>query len=166
MQENKAELIQRIRRAFAGNVRPGSRKIIDGDPYDGFEIEEMYERLRNLDWEQIPLNVERHRHDQLHYLTPDAFGYFLPGYMIACVSDPEEADVLWYGVIFQLAPIDLSGRRVDGTGPLGRLISGMTQEQHEAVYAYVSFEYRKADEMERKNIESPYKFWKNLLRKS
>ena len=164
--DEKTALIETIRRAFAGNLRPGSRKIIDGDPYDGFEIEEMYERLKNLEWKQIPLNVERHRHGPLHCLTPDAFGYFLPGYMIACISDPEEVDMLWYSVIFQLAPIDLSGRRVDGTGPLGRLINGMTPEQREAVYAYLSFEYRKADEIDRQDIESPYKFWKNLVRRS
>ncbi len=87
--------------------------------------------------------------------------------MIACISDPEEVDMLWYSVIFQLAPIDLSGRRVDGTGPLGRLINGMTREQHEAVYAYLSFEYRNAvDEIDRQDIESPYTFWKNLVRQS
>lgn len=164
--EEKTALIQKIRRAFAGNLRPGSRNIIDGDPYDGFEIEEMYERLRNLDWQQIPLNIEQHRHDLLHCLTPDACRYFLPGYMIACISDPEEADVLWYRVNWRLAPIDILGQHVDGTGPLGRLINGMTPEQREAVYAYLSFEYCKCDEIERRSIESPYKFWKNLVRRS
>ncbi len=165
--EEKTALIKTIRRAFAGNVRPGSRNIIDGDPYDGFEIEEMYERLKNLKWEKLPLNIERHRHDQLYWLTPDAFGYFLPGYMIACISDPEEVDMLSDRVLWELAPIDVLGQRVDGTGPLGRLINGMTREQHEAVYAYLSFEYRNAvDEIDRQDIESPYKFWKNLVRQS
>ncbi len=167
MTESKAELIRRIRRAFAGTVRPNSNDIIIGNPYDDMESEELYEKLKDLNWVKIPSNVAWHRPDLLSYLTPDALRYFLPGYIIACIDDPDEADVLSDRVLWELAPIDVLGQRVDGTGPLGRLINGMTREQHEAVYAYLSFEYRNAvDEIDRQDIESPYKFWKNLVRQS
>ena len=167
MTENKAAVIQRIHRAFAGTVRPSSDNIIIGNPYDDMESEELYEKVKDLNWVEIPSNVAWHRPDILSFLTPDALRYFLPGYIIACISDPEEAYMLLDRVIWELAPIDILGQRVDGTGPLGRLINGMTPEQREAVYAYLSFKYRNAaDEIDRQDIESPYKFWKNLVRRS
>ena len=171
MAENKAALIQRIHLAFAGTVRPSSDNIIDGNPCDDMESEELYEKLKDLNWVEIPSNVARYRNGPLLYLTPDALRYFLPGYMIACISDPDEADVLWYSVIWELIPPSgTDGRHFDeeSRGRFARFVSGMTREQREAVCEYVKFDYRGSDEITREliKIEIALEFWKYLVQHS
>ena len=168
MTESKAELIQRIHRAFTGTVRPNSDDIIIGNPYDDIESEELYEKLKDLNWVEIPSNVAWHRPDQLSFLTPDALRYFLPGYIIACIDDPDEADVLWDNVVWELIPPpDTNGERFKyPKGRFARLVLGMTAEQREAVYEYVRFDYCESDEITRQRIEPALQYWRNFVRQS
>jgi hypothetical protein len=46
----------------------------------------------------------RERKDYLALLTPEAFHYYLPAYLLACIDARAEVDSAWDAVIFRLTP--------------------------------------------------------------
>jgi hypothetical protein len=107
-----------IRKAFADISYPGDDDIAHHT--DCLECDEIRAYFRGKSWDEIKF-PELREYQALALLAPAAFRYFLPGYMLATLSDWNEADMIPMGI-------------VEGT-KLNRSL--FTRPQLEAIAAYV-----------------------------
>jgi hypothetical protein len=84
-----------IESAFAEVPYPGDDNIADHQ--DCLECDDVRAFFRGKSWRDLKLPELRGL--PLPLLTPEAFHYFLPGYMLACLDDWKLADTIPYGVI-------------------------------------------------------------------
>lgn len=97
----------------AGRKIMGCRELIEAAfaevPYPGddnialhencLECDDLRAYLRGKSWRDLKFPELRSFHESLPLLTPVAFRYFLPGYMLASLSDFEHADMIPYSII-------------------------------------------------------------------
>ena len=55
--------------------------------------------FRGKSWRELKFPELHDFHGSLPLLTQEAFHYFLPGYMLACLADWSMADMIPYGII-------------------------------------------------------------------
>lgn len=90
MQINK--LIEEIKAAFSEIRYPGDDNIALNKR--NLEYESLKDFL-GLDWRDININFIFPKHvDSLCYMTPQAFSYFVPGYMLASIENYEWIDTV------------------------------------------------------------------------
>jgi len=91
---NTRELIES---AFADVPYPGDNSIALHQ--DCFECEELRVYLRGKTWRDLSFPKLHDFHASLPHLTPEAFHYFLPGYMLAAITHWEEVDMIPYSIV-------------------------------------------------------------------
>jgi hypothetical protein len=84
-----------IEAAFADVPYPGDDNIADHQ--DCLECDDVRAFFCSKSWRD--LKFPELRDFPLPLLTPAAFHYFLPGYMLACLDDWTMADTIPYGII-------------------------------------------------------------------
>lgn len=89
-----------IGRAFADVPRPGERPL-QITPHACPECDEVAENLAKHTVKSLPPNLIDHHSTALPLLSPEAFHYWLPAWMIRALDDPD-GDVIEL-TIFQLA---------------------------------------------------------------
>jgi hypothetical protein len=76
-----------IVQAFAQTPYPGDDALVLGDASYDPEYREVAAAFRRKQWRQLsPAFVHQHR-DVLPLLSPAAFRYFLPAYLLACSDE-------------------------------------------------------------------------------
>ena len=95
------ELRDKVRRAFGSAVYPGDENLVTGSDPECFEIAAA---LRGREWSSVSPTLVRECAEALPLLTPAAFCYYLPAYLLACIDAREQIDVAWDSVIFNLTP--------------------------------------------------------------
>ena len=60
--------------------------------------------FKGKEWASISPREVRAHADALPLLTPSAFRYYFPAYLLACIDARELIDVAWDSVIFNLTP--------------------------------------------------------------
>ncbi len=154
-------VIQKIRGAFANTVRPDKGNILPGDLYDHWEASETYEMLADASWQDIPSNVLAYRGLGLVYLTPEALAYYLPGIMIACLTDPEAADSLYYATLGRLTPPRKDEPNFSHWNDLFQpFTASLTQQQRQAVCDYVEFNCDECPDIVLDDELRALEFWK------
>ena len=155
-----SQLIETIRRAFADCPQPTDQNIVPGDPYDDWEAVNVYKAYRGATWQDIVSNLEHFRFEPVGFLTTDARRYFLQGYMIACICDAEEADVLCDGILYELTPPQPGDRSFEfWKSDFDNLTNPMTRAQREAVLEYLRYDYAGSDKYGREKIAPLVEFW-------
>lgn len=103
-------LVTDIRKAFSNRAMPDRDNITRcsydkkyGGAYDGpcLECSRMAEFFGSKQWFDISVRELRREGDAASLFTREAYCYFLPAYLIAALTDPDEADVLVDGLEFQ-----------------------------------------------------------------
>lgn len=154
-------VIQKIRDAFASTVRLDKGNILPGDPYDHWEASETYEKLEDVSWQDIPSNVLAYRGLGLVYLTPEALAYYLPGIIIACLTDPEAADSLFDAVLSRLTPPRENHSDFSHWNDLfQRFAASLTQQQRQAVCDFVEFDCDECPDLVFDDDLRALEFWK------
>jgi len=82
------DLREEIELAFTDTPYPGDDNI--AGPND----EGTLEYFSGKTWKGHSARELRKHSSSLYFLTPDAFRYFLPAYMVAAVEQPDEADII------------------------------------------------------------------------
>jgi hypothetical protein len=105
MQKTQEEIIQQIVNAFK------QRELPEGDPiflWYYFEVDaQTIERLaREKKWIDFPHDVLRENPLALSFMTPKAFAWLLPAYLVVSVALYSEADTLTTSIITFLTPPD------------------------------------------------------------
>jgi len=112
------ELITEIEAAFADVPYPGDDRIVvpcRGDT----EVEEYREAFRGKHWREMTSAWLVWQFNAIHFFADEALRFFLPGYMIATISDPyRQGGVTLEAVIHSLTiPVEPPGFRANRPDP-------------------------------------------------
>ena len=91
-------LIEQITSAFKDIEYPG-----DGELHRNDETKELIGKH----WKDIPLEMLR-VDSRILYLSPKALRFYLPAYLIAIISNPDEMDILVGDIVRFLSPTEQS----------------------------------------------------------
>lgn len=135
MNSRAEDATAKIRETFQDATYPGDDNIVTDGGHDP-ECREIEDGFKGKAWASISPRTVLQYKDALPLLTPAAFRYYLPAYLIACLEAPEEIDVAWDNVIFNLTPPKQQER-------LQREFRARTEEftvhQVEALVAFLEF---------------------------
>lgn len=155
---NRERLIIEINKAFESNVYPGNGNIAQNERDLEFE---SLEEFIGVDWRDITVDFIVPKHSSsLCLLTPSAFAYYVPTYMLASIKDYDNSDVIpnnlvgYFTVPCQedidellsdlgkvgIAPKSLINYDVDEMASLFyERVSFFSKEQRHAIYEYLLF---------------------------
>ena len=99
LEQRARDLIAEIGEAFADVPYPGDDRIgLFPDDHDSIMLALDF---RGKHWREITVREivdGRHREDLL-FMTAEAFAFYLPAYLLACIVDPREADLALDSVV-------------------------------------------------------------------
>lgn len=133
-------LIKVIRDAFANTEHPGDTCIVRSD--DHWDALAVKEWLGNRRWEDLPMDdMEGRDVDAVIWLlTPKAYRYFLPAFLLSAIQDQPGAP--YQGLIDSLAPPPIGiGEKSDFIARVGML----THHQKRAVSLFLREAARRED---------------------
>lgn len=101
----KANLVKKqIEDAFAGVEYPGDDRIVS---HKCWECDEVIALLKGKHWKTLPIASLAHRGSCLSLLSADAFHFFLPAALNACIDEPADAGIICESLILFLIPPEL-----------------------------------------------------------
>jgi hypothetical protein len=99
---------QRLRReieaAFADAPRPADDHLVRHPDATSGDDAEIAAAFRGKRWDELPIELLAHHHEAVFFLTPEAYRYFLPAYLIACVGGVRRAGNIASAVVSSLTP--------------------------------------------------------------
>jgi hypothetical protein len=99
-----AELRAAIESAFAAVPQPSPDALVSGDVGYDPEYRDVAESFEGKHWRELsPAFVREHR-DALPLLSPAAFRFFLPAYLLACIEAEQDLDTAPLSVALSLTP--------------------------------------------------------------
>ncbi len=105
-----------IEEAFADVPYPGDDNITNCGYKENFgsacwECIEIADYFRSKTWHSHKVKDLRYHEAALNLFTEEALHYYLPAFVLAELEDPEEADVIYDGLIFIFTPSGSSGAK-------------------------------------------------------
>ena len=91
-------VIYLIRNAFPVQPIPKAATVVENT----YGVERLYEILAGRPWDEPTVRDYRMCDDGFSMLTVSGLHYYLPGYLIAKIEDPETADIIGEYVIYTL----------------------------------------------------------------
>jgi hypothetical protein len=108
---HETTLTNAIVAAFSEVPYPGDDNLTPKKPYLDLESDQIAEFLKGKRWQQ--LNAEyvwsEYQGDPgalLTFMTPEAFQYYLPAFLLMSILEYEKADVMADSVLYNLRPRD------------------------------------------------------------
>lgn len=101
----KIRLRADIRETFSSIAYPGNDNIV---PYpDGYEYNDVYKAFKSVNWQEVnwewlKMHYSAPTGDALLFMTPEAYRYYLPAYLLITIDSYEECDVLSDYIIYGL----------------------------------------------------------------
>lgn len=83
-------LVNKIRRAFEFAKAPADHEILDGPAYDPGEGKHLKGFKR---WQEVPPATIAASYDDLALLSPKAFAFFLPAFMVWTIQNQRSSDL-------------------------------------------------------------------------
>jgi hypothetical protein len=141
---NKAAVRRRINAAFANARYPGDDNIGYDKTGQNLECKQIAEHFRGMSWPDVDLAFLREYGEHadasacLTFMSPEAFRYYLPAFLLVLVENFQEADVLVETVISSITP-----RRDQSKPALVEFVrlrlEGFTPEQREAIRLFLEY---------------------------
>jgi hypothetical protein len=104
---NREELRKVIKTAFATVEYPGDEHLVYDTSGYHLECNQISAIFRGRHWLQLASEMLRKESSALYFMTPAAYRYYLPAYIIECIMNYEQADVIPETVVHSLiAPCD------------------------------------------------------------
>ena len=120
MSPKHKKLIQEIENAFSDVLYPGETKLaLFAEGRGNEEAEKLRNDFAHKHWKSVPLDVLISNRNNLPFLTPEAFHFYLPAFMIAILLHPKEVGTLSNNTVFKLSP-------PEPTEQLGNLFQTLT----------------------------------------
>ena len=101
----KKRLRSEILETFSSTAYPGDDKIVPHQ--DGLDHEGVYEAFNGVDWQKVNWEWLKTHYstptgDPLLFMTPEAYRYYLPAYLLISIDSYDECDVLSDYIIYGL----------------------------------------------------------------
>lgn len=135
-QKAKAETVDAIGEAFRDASYPGDDHLVEKSKMGfNFEQNDIEQALRQKKWRDLDLATLKQ--SSKYFLTPEAFVYYLPAYLIVSIIHFKEADVIPVDCLMTIDP----GLAVKSNWlpKLERIKSLMSSPKRMAIRAYVEF---------------------------
>jgi len=100
----RLQLEASIAAAFRDVPHPGDHALVSGDVSYDPEYREVARDFSGMAWPGISAAFVREHADALALLSPAAFRYFLPAYLLACLATGAELDTAPLNVLGSLTP--------------------------------------------------------------
>jgi hypothetical protein len=123
---------EKVATAFDVGSYPGDDHLVRGVDRESLEVAAAF---RGKEWQHLGTSFVRENKEALPLLSEDAFRYYIPAYLVACLDDRSGIDVAWDSVIFLLTP----GKTPDAWF-LARA-RGFSPSQVEAIVCFLEFQY-------------------------
>jgi hypothetical protein len=164
MDQMRTNLIERVRAAFADNQYPGDEKLVYDNTGFHADVAESANSFRSQDWKTIPLDVLVSQRDSLSFLTPEAYHYFLPSFIIAILSHDEKLDVLRNNTVYSLyPPSSEEGFRKTFLST----VSNFSKEQKQVITDFLKTYYEMKDYFDPNGeLKQAIEFWENEVENS
>ena len=98
------ELRLLVEAAFAETKYPGDNRLVYDDSGHHLECNEVAASFKGKHWKQVPLETLRYHSAGIFFLTPEAYRFYLPAYMLAASLHYDEAGTIPDSVVFILIP--------------------------------------------------------------
>ena len=94
------ELEHKIIEVFSPQKYPGHERIVPSRPYLDLEREQIRDTFKGKMWQTINFQYLEENYDGdkascLNFMTEESFRYYLPAYMLICIHNYQESDVLY-----------------------------------------------------------------------
>ncbi|MHB1037231.1 MAG: DUF6714 family protein [Pirellulales bacterium] len=96
------QLTDAVRRAFWDVSYPGDDILLADDCYDLHELERLQFREWNSHWANVPDNVIEQHANSLPFLSPEAYRFYLPAFIIYTLEKPESSAPVLPFVVYDL----------------------------------------------------------------
>jgi hypothetical protein len=120
------KLRKHIEAAFAETNYPGDALLVYDNSGHHLECNEVAAAFRGKHWKEISLEILRYHSAGIVFLTPEAYRFYLPAYLLAAVMHYNQADTIPDSVVFSLIPpadandFQAYQRRIEGFTPAQR----------------------------------------------
>jgi hypothetical protein len=130
---DREQLVKQIEDAFSDVEYPGDEKIVITTEY--FDNLKLLLDFKGKHWKEINTEmILQHRFD-LSRLTPEAFRFYLPAYLIASLRGEDRGEIIPH-VIWNLDPQESEGNFRNEF--LAR-VKGLSSKQIAAIKAFIKF---------------------------
>jgi hypothetical protein len=101
-----ADLRAAIASAFEAASCPGDDALVSGDVSYDPEYRDVADAFAGKHWRELSPSFVREQRDALPLLTPAAFRFFLPAFLLACADGEQDLDTAPLNVALSLTPPD------------------------------------------------------------
>lgn len=126
------------------------------------ECDEIGEAFRGKHWKDMGLEFLSRFRESLCLLSPEAFWFYLPAYMMVSLDHFDEADIIPESIIYNLTPPTREHANIyEMKHFLGR-IEGFTEAQKKAIRSFIKFVRSRSPETfhDSENTTALMTFWK------
>lgn len=97
----KLQLAEKVRRSFRDVPAPVRISVLRGDEdFESFLVEQAF---REKHWGDLTPELAQSRPQAIAFFSPEAFRYFLPGYLLLALEDISSLDVSLISLLSALA---------------------------------------------------------------
>jgi len=167
--ENLQQIVEgKILAGFDATPYPGDDALVTNQSGCDPESEEVFSDFRGKSWKEVPIEILRKHKEALPLLTPRAFRYYLPAYMIGCVDSFYDVDVVLDSVLFNLTPPE--PRRGWEWNFFRERAEQFNEQERDAITSFLELmdRYQRADwaneenESLRDRVKPALDFWREL----
>jgi hypothetical protein len=97
-------LVRAIDDAFANTKYPGDDRLVYDTSGRHSECNQTAEDFKGKQWTELSFGFLRAHCDSIFFLTPEAYRFYLPAYLLASVLRYREADVIPSNIVYSLTP--------------------------------------------------------------
>ena len=130
------QLQKLIEAAFAETNYPGDTQLVDDNSGYHLECNEVAAAFRGKHWKEVPLETLRYHSAGIFFLTPEAYRFYLPAYLLAAVLHYDQVDTLPDSVVFSLIPPS-DARDVEA---YRQRVEGFTATQRQVIRCFLEFQ--------------------------
>jgi len=130
--DKEQRLAAKVANAFSNAEYPGDGRIVVSDTYG---TEDLSAALSGKQWAHLSVTELRHTVEEIGLLTPEAYRYFLPAYLIASLIHYDESDIVPDMVILLLTVPAESGKDIR----FMERHEGLTIDQKRAIREFLEY---------------------------
>ncbi|MBI4655176.1 MAG: hypothetical protein HY746_00360 [Elusimicrobia bacterium] len=128
-------LKKEIELAFADVPYPGDDDLVDGIDPESMDTAECFKGIKWQDWKEKPSQFLNPKfNSDLFFLSPAAFHYYLPLYMIFSLTDYEHANLFTGEIIMATRPAS-----IELSEYVRKRLEVMTDRQLQIIIAFLKF---------------------------
>ena len=104
LKEDPQRLSAAIDAAFGAAAYPGDNRLVYDTSGRHLECNDVAAFYRGRRWQQVTAADLAEHQESIHFLSPEAFRYYLPAYLKAAVTDYQDADLVPEILVSALTP--------------------------------------------------------------